>query len=150
MIIYEYIDIDCQYDWRCFPAIHNRNRLYWVNSLRPNGASWPLRYGWTLAQVMAGCLATPSQYLNQCRIVISEILWHSYGAIFAVTARQPFSKMSFEIIHSNLLPHLKGTNDSVGSVCWIHSLGQLFFSCISKEWSPSMYSVKIIYKDNDA
>ena len=34
------------------------------------------RSGATLAQVMAWCLTAPSHYLNQCWLVISEVLWH--------------------------------------------------------------------------
>ena len=34
------------------------------------------RSGSTLAQVMACCLMAPSNYLNQCRLVISGVLWH--------------------------------------------------------------------------
>ena len=35
----------------------------------------------TLAQVMACCLTTPSHYLNQCWLIISEVLWHSLEGI---------------------------------------------------------------------
>ena len=32
----------------------------------------------TLSQVMACCLTTPSHYLNQCWLIVSEIQWHLY------------------------------------------------------------------------
>ena len=35
-----------------------------------------------LPQIMACCLTAPSHYLNQCRPIISEVLWHSCGGYF--------------------------------------------------------------------
>ena len=48
------------------------------NSLWPSDAIWRQRSGLTLAQVMACCLTSPSHYLNQCWLIISEVNWHSY------------------------------------------------------------------------
>ena len=31
----------------------------------------------TLVQIMACCLTAPKHYLNQCWLIISEVLWHS-------------------------------------------------------------------------
>ena len=41
-------------------------------------AIWWHGSGSTLAQVMAWCLTAPSHYLNQCWLIINEILWHSF------------------------------------------------------------------------
>ena len=49
-------------------------RLFFINSFWPNDAIWWLRFGSILAQVMACCLMASSHYLNQCRLIISEIL----------------------------------------------------------------------------
>ena len=49
-----------------------------LNSLWPCYAIWRHRSGSTLAQVMAWCPMAPSHYLNQCWIMISEVLWHSH------------------------------------------------------------------------
>ena len=49
-----------------------------VNSLWRSDAIWRQRSGSTLARVMACCLTTPSHYLNQCWLIISEVQWHSY------------------------------------------------------------------------
>ena len=49
-----------------------------LHSLWPSDAMWRQRSGSTLAQVMACCLAAPSHYLNQCWLIISEVLWHSH------------------------------------------------------------------------
>ena len=49
----------------------------WFNSLWPSDAIWRHRSMSTLAQVMACCLTSPSHYLNQCWLMISEVLQHS-------------------------------------------------------------------------
>ena len=48
-----------------------------LNTLWPSDAMWRQRSWTTLAQVMACCLMAPSHYLNQCWLMISEMLWHS-------------------------------------------------------------------------
>ena len=48
-----------------------------VNSLRPSDAIWRHRSGSTLAQAMACCLTAPSHCLNQCWLIISNVLWHA-------------------------------------------------------------------------
>ena len=52
-----------------------------LNSLWPNDTIW--RHGsWsTLAQVMARCLTASNHYLNQCWLIISNVLWHSSQGI---------------------------------------------------------------------
>ena len=45
-------------------------------------AIWWHRSGATLAQVMACCLTTPSHYLDQCWLIVKEIVWHSTGSNF--------------------------------------------------------------------
>ena len=52
-----------------------------VNSLGPGDAIWQHRTRSGLAQVMACCLTTPSNYLNQCWLIIHEVPWHSSGYI---------------------------------------------------------------------
>ena len=52
-----------------------------VNSLWPSGAIWRQIYVSTLAQVMACCLMAPSHYLNQCWLLITEVLQHHMKAI---------------------------------------------------------------------
>ena len=48
-----------------------------INSLWPSDTIWWHRSGSTLDQVMAWCLMAPSHYLNQCWLIISQVLWHS-------------------------------------------------------------------------
>ena len=47
------------------------------NSLGAHDAIWRWRSRSTLVQVMACCLMAPSQYLNQCWLIISKVLRHS-------------------------------------------------------------------------
>ena len=52
------------------------------NSLWPSDAIWQQGSRSTLAHVMACCLTAPSHYLNQCWLIISEVLWHSSESNF--------------------------------------------------------------------
>ena len=45
-----------------------------IKSLWPNDATWWHKSGSTLAQAMACCLTAPNHYLNQCWLVISQLL----------------------------------------------------------------------------
>ena len=47
------------------------------NSLWPSDAIWRQGSGSTLAQVMACCLTAPSHCLNQCWLILIEVLWTS-------------------------------------------------------------------------
>ena len=47
------------------------------NSLGPSDAKFRWRSWSTLVQVMACCLTAPSHNLNQCWLIISNVLWHS-------------------------------------------------------------------------
>ena len=48
----------------------------WVNSLLPSDTIWRQTSGSALAQEMACYLIAPGYYLNQCWLLISDILWH--------------------------------------------------------------------------
>ena len=45
--------------------------------LAPSDVKWHHRTLLTLVQVMACCLMAPSHYLNQCQLIINEVLWYS-------------------------------------------------------------------------
>ena len=63
----------------------------------------------TLAQVMTYCLTVPSHYLNQCWLLISEVLWHSPKSKWV--SKLLFCIMSLKIILLKLLPQLPEVND---------------------------------------
>ena len=69
----------------------------WVNSLKPSEAIWRHRTGSTLVQAMACCLTAPSHYLNQCWLIISEVLWHSPDSNFTENASDIYRWNDFEI-----------------------------------------------------
>ena len=56
-------------------------------SLWPSDPIWWHRSESTLAQVMAWCHQAPSNYLNQCWHLISEVLWHLPERKFTVIAQ---------------------------------------------------------------
>ena len=68
--------------WPRSPSPYGVTMPQWVNSSWPN---WPSNcdfigcyISWSaLIQIMACCLMAPSHYLNQCRLITSEVLWHS-------------------------------------------------------------------------
>ena len=49
----------------------------WINSLWLSDAIWQHRSESTLTEVMVCFLMAPSNYLNQCWLIISEVLHHS-------------------------------------------------------------------------
>ena len=59
-------------------------------------AIWRHRSGSTLAKVMACYLTAPSHYLNQCWLLISEVLWHSPESNFTASAQTTLLYSEFE------------------------------------------------------
>ena len=72
------------------------NITCYINSLWPSDAIWWHRSGPTLAQVMACCLTAPSHYLNQCWLIISEVLWHSHKGNSIGNAEVIYHSCQFE------------------------------------------------------
>ena len=68
-----------------------------VNSLWPSDVIWRQRSRSTLALVMACCLMTPSHCLNQCWLMISEVLWHSPDSNFTENTSDIYRWTEFEI-----------------------------------------------------
>ena len=75
-------------------ATHNNHRhlpklrgICRVNSLWPSDAIWRHRTRSTLVQSLACCLTAPSHYLNQCWLIISEVLCQSHEDNFPKKAQ---------------------------------------------------------------
>ena len=68
------------------------------NSLGPCDTIWRQRSGSPLAHVTACCLTAPSHYLNQCRLFISKVEWHS--------SKGKFTRDTSAINHWNYLENL--------------------------------------------
>ena len=78
----------CLVTWFCYQLIEKPGNnpatlpcptqiQFAINSLWPSDIIWHQESRSTLAQVMACCLTAPSHYLNQCWLMISEVLWQS-------------------------------------------------------------------------
>ena len=68
--------------YACDHPIIETAAVTWFNSLWPSDDIWRQGSRSTLAQVMACCLTAPSHYLNQCWLMISEVLWHTPDSNF--------------------------------------------------------------------
>ena len=80
-------------NWPRYSKFH----LQVLNTLWPSDVIWPHRSRSTLAQVMACCLMAPSHYLNQCWLLISEVLWHSPDSNFTENTEDIYRWNQFEI-----------------------------------------------------
>ena len=69
-----------------------------------------------LAQVMACCLTAPSHYLNQCLLIISEVLWHSPEGNVTINAQDIYPCYELENYWSKIMatfPRGQWVNTSV-------------------------------------
>ena len=70
---------DVNQDWWCHMVSLGHTELKLIVAY--NGDN-DLDLGSALTPVLACCLTAPSHYLNQCWLIISEVLWHSPEANF--------------------------------------------------------------------
>ena len=83
-----------------------------INSLWPSDAIWWHKSLSTLAQVMVCCLSAPNHNLNQCWLVIKDVLWHSWESNFTRSAYElNLLNMCSEITLLKSIPHLPGANE---------------------------------------
>ena len=82
-----------------------------LNSLWPSDAIWRQASRSTLVQVMACCLMAPSHYLNQCWLIISNVLWHSSEGIIIQRSQDTnqYTRLKIEFFKSH--PNLPGANE---------------------------------------
>ena len=86
-----------------FPHLmYNISLDCYFNSLWSSCTIWQHWSLSTLAQVMTCCLMAPNHYLNQCWLLISEVMWYQHGSNFTVntqyTILYELKKYIFEII----------------------------------------------------
>ena len=86
----------------------------YLNSLWPSGTIWWQRSGSASAQVIDCCLLAPSHYLNQCWLIISEVLWPESNFRMSAQAIILYNEFENPVVLSKLLPHLPGANDLSG------------------------------------
>ena len=84
------------------------NHIYFTNSLWPTDAIWRHWCGYTLAQVMAWCLMAPSHYLNQCWLLMNEVLWYSSESNSTSRAQAIILHNELELIFWKLLSYHSG------------------------------------------
>ena len=96
--------MDCMWEsWRRYCCIYNVSEWLKFNGIL-NNSLWPSDNIWhgitwsTLVQVMAWCLMAPSHCLNQCWLIISEVLWQPPEGNFTKDIPQlPINKISLKI-----------------------------------------------------
>ena len=78
-----------------------------INSLWPSDTIWRHRAESTLFQVMAYCLIAPSHLkLNQCWLIISEVLWHPPEGYFSGNVQEIYPwYVSLKIYNLSLCLH---------------------------------------------
>ena len=79
------------------------SRYWWVNSLWPSDAIWRQGSWSTMAEVMACCLTAPSNYLNQCWLIMNLMLWHPpennfIGSSHNINSINELKNFNFKII----------------------------------------------------
>ena len=84
-----------------------------VNSLGPSDAIWRQRSGSTLVQVMACCLTAPSHYLNQCRLIISKVEWHSSKGEFTRDTSAIITEIIWKIKDLKFHSNFPGANELI-------------------------------------
>ena len=98
-----------------FKMIWQLKRMLWMNNhfarLWLIDITWRQRFRSTLARVMACYLVAPSQYLNQCWLIFSGMLWHSPQSDFMVSAQTTILYNEFEMIFFKFLPHFPEANE---------------------------------------
>ena len=84
-----------------------------LSELTCHGAKWLNRSGSTLAEVMAHFLMAPSYYLNQCSLIICEVLWPSTegNRVSQEILKISILDMNLKINDLRLQPHLPCAND---------------------------------------
>ena len=70
--------------------------LWSINTIMPSDTTWSYRSGSTFAHVMACCLMRLSNYLNQCLLLISVVLWHSPERNFTTSSPAHIQYDGFE------------------------------------------------------
>ena len=90
---------------------------------------------------MACCLTAPSHYLNQCWLMISEVLWHSHDKNFTEKLKMFFFEMSLNslIWDSSQIPQGPGPWE-----IWM-KLYTVIFNFILEHLAPVMLSTEPSY-----
>ena len=80
---------------------------------RHSDVIWRQGYRSTLARVMTCCLTAPSHYLNQCWLMISEVLRPSPDSYFIEHTWDIYVEMSLKFTNLRLWSNFPGANESI-------------------------------------
>ena len=86
-----------KFDIVCILTVIKTDLVSYSYVLRPCDVIWRHGSRSTLAQVMACCLTALSHYLNQCWLMISEVLWHSPDSNFTENTSDIYCSIEFVI-----------------------------------------------------
>ena len=112
------------------------------NSFWPTDTTWQHRIESILAQVMACCLTAPSHFLNQCWVLISEILWHPPEGDFVVNTQTIYPWYKFE----NYLSKMTATSP----MCqWVKAITIMAASIMKTRLHDSLITFHIRAKNKD-
>ena len=125
-----------KYDYEALFAYHIWRWFKGFNSLWPSDTICWDRIASTVAQIMACCLMAPSHYLNQCWLIISEVLWHASEGI--IIRRSEDQENKVDIVILKLHPDLQGTNDFTYTVKFLYNM---FYNkmMLNKSWIWSIH-----------
>ena len=112
----------------CLKAEGSHKTVLTIHSLTRCSLVMPFVDTKLLAQVMACCLVVPSHYLNQCSLIISEVLWHSPEGNFREMLKIYIHDLSLKITNIKSQPHLSGANEIPYQFLLS---GQLLMSCLA-------------------
>ena len=101
---YNKYDIHVYIKIACYKSPNQQTKpmqsVVFFNSLWLINLIWRHRTGSTLTQIIAWCLLAPSNYLNQCWLLIEEALWYPHEsnltASAQVTMMYKFDNVSFK------------------------------------------------------
>ena len=136
------------------PVLNHCDTILWHNSQS------------TLAQVMACCLTAPSHYLNQCWLIISEVLWYFIGNVhdiylwyefencwLKITAASPRDQWVNSLRLSDSYMRWwsgsaqRASNMENVSIWWCHHVDVIM---MSSSWNSFSWKMDHLYQDNNS
>ena len=106
---------------------------------------WSQRFDSALVQLMACCLIAQSHYLNQCWLLINEVVFRWEHASSLWVPKLLISLITVKNILSKLLPHLPGANE----LKTISMLAVLKLAYFKKSKSMSWLSAVMILTEEE-
>ena len=124
--------------------------MWLINTMCPSDTLWWNITGSTLAQVMDCCLTAPSHYLNQCWLLIGEILWHSPQSNFTANAQATilYTVMSLKFTLLKSLPHLPGSSELIFIHGWMNNYQTILWLSLILMWLHIHAKLKWISNSN--